>query len=426
MDSLTVLRDFTTRGELEKIKLSGDEFLFGDEYHFPCNIETAYRANQGSFYTLESLVFFVKNSHLKHAEYIQQVHSHKLQRVSLPERKTLLDYLESKVASTDAIELVIKPPVEEYHPEEPNFGAQNGFFSKRIRLDEIQEVNQNQNDPPLNYDIEMIKAIEKPLIDREALLECKNKNFESIIEVASKKDEERKIHFQATPGRGVKRSSDDKGFWKDTHDLGIDTTQSFINSRQKDGAKMGYPFSRGTNKSSSSISLIKGCGEGVPIIIVPSASQTLLNMYNAKDFLEDGVYYTPDSKAKDMVKKPECVTIQKKINKDKGVSTFEIRDKPSAFSIEDWSRVVAVFVLGKDWQFKDWPFKDHIEIFNKLIGFYLRFEDDSVESAKVVKQWNVRIISLSKHRRHQDKAAALEIWDRLEEFMRSRRSNSNF
>jgi hypothetical protein len=26
---------------------------------------------------------------------------------------------------------------------------------------------------------------------------------------------------------------------------------------------------------------------------------------------------------------------------------------------------VAVFVLGKEWQFKDWPFKDHVEIFNK-------------------------------------------------------------
>lgn len=33
--------------------------------------------------------------------------------------------------------------------------------------------------------------------------------------------------------------------------------------------------------------------------------------------------------------------------------------------------------------------------FYAVIGFYMRFEDDSVESAKIVKQWNVKIISVS-------------------------------
>ncbi|XP_076891677.1 uncharacterized protein LOC143543162 [Bidens hawaiensis] len=54
-----------------------------------------------------------------------------------------------------------------------------------------------------------------------------------------------------------------------------------------------------------------------------------------------------------------------------------------------------------------------------FLGFYMRFEDDSVESAKIVKQWNVKIISISKNKRHQDRAAALDVWDRLEEFVRS-------
>lgn len=56
------------------------------------------------------------------------------------------------------------------------------------------------------------------------------------------------------------------------------------------------------------------------------------------------------------------------------VGAYEVRDKPSALKADDWDRVVAVFVLGKEWQFKDWPFKDHVEIFNKgqfLISFFL-------------------------------------------------------
>ena len=93
----------------------------------------------------------------------------------------------------------------------------------------------------------------------------------------------------------------------------------------------------------------------------------------------------------------------------------------------------------------------------------MQFEDDSLDSVKIVKQWNVKIISvrnfflklyyfhvslvqllvetsilplfyplhfsffifspyapimqISKNKRHQDRAAALEVWDRLEEFV---------
>ncbi|EEE59636.1 hypothetical protein OsJ_12000 [Oryza sativa Japonica Group] len=169
-------------------------------------------------------------------------------------------------------------------------------------------------------------------------------------------------------------------------------------------------------------------GDGfVPIILVPSASQTLITIYNVREFLEDGVFVPSDERMRAMKGsgKPECVMVQKKLIRGEragaggGATTFEVRDKPASLKADDWARVVAVFVLGKEWQFKDWPFKDHVEIFNKVIGFYVRFEDDSVEAAKVVKQWNVKIISISKNKRHQDRTAALEVWERLEEFMRA-------
>ncbi|KAF2284240.1 hypothetical protein GH714_020039 [Hevea brasiliensis] len=92
--------------------------------------------------------------------------------------------------------------------------------------------------------------------------------------------------------------------------------------------------------------------------------------------------------------KPDCVTVQKKFSTDRNrvMTAYEVRDKPSALKAKDWDRFVAVFVLGKEWQFKDWPFEDHVEIFNKIIGFFMRFEDDSI----------------SKNKRHQDRAAPLE------------------
>lgn len=164
-------------------------------------------------------------------------------------------------------------------------------------------------------------------------------------------------------------------------------------------------------------------GEGVPIILVPHASQVLINLYNVKEFLEDGVYVPNDVKFKEFEAegvKPDCVTVQKKFGRDRVVRAYEVRDRVSGLKPEDWDRVVAAFVLGKEWQFKDWPFKDCVEIFDKILGFYMRFDDDSLDSAKTVKQWNVKIISIGRNKRHQDRAAALDVWERLEEFMRSR------
>jgi len=35
--------------------------------------------------------------------------------------------------------------------------------------------------------------------------------------------------------------------------------------------------------------------------------------------------------------------------------TFDIYDSVTSFTKNDWKRVVGVFVIGPDWQFKDWP-----------------------------------------------------------------------
>ncbi|XP_042517493.1 protein CDC73 homolog [Macadamia integrifolia] len=412
MDPLSALRDFTVRGELDKIVKVGDEFRFGNDYIFSCGAETAYRSKQGNLYTLETLVYYVKNHHIKHTEYLQNARTQKIPAVTLPDRKPLLEYLQGKVASNDAIEFVVPQnpraadpvpiDVEEYRPEDP------GLIGIRSPADEVEDEKSRVRVPEKVDYVSMIKSCERPLKDRELLLECRHRDFYSVLVASTRREEERqRMESQQRKDGLVAKSrlmgADDRGlgFWKDGEDMGYDSTPK---------PKMHLKGSK--------------IGEGVPIILVPSAFQTLITIYNVKEFLEDGVYIPTDVKVKQMKgAKPDCVTVQKKFSRDRVVTAYEVRDKPSSLKAEDWDRVVAVFVLGKEWQFKDWPFKDHVEIFNKIIGFFMRFEDDSVESAKMVKQWNVKIISISKNKRHQDRAAALEVWDRLEEFMRSRSHN---
>lgn len=204
--------------------------------------------------------------------------------------------------------------------------------------------------------IKKLRSIETPLKDREAMLECKHRDFYSVLLASTRRDEERQRvdSLQRKDGL-VAKNRIERGYGEE---------QGFDNTGPK--AKM----------------LLKGSkiGEGVPIILVPSAFQTLITIYNVKEFLEDGVYISTDVKVKQMKgAKPDCVTVQKKFSRDRTVTAYEVRDKPSSLKAEDWDRVVAVFVLGKEWQFKDWPFKDHVEIFNKskyilLFGISSSFE----------------------------------------------------
>ncbi|KAI3954835.1 hypothetical protein MKW92_025286 [Papaver armeniacum] len=379
MDPLSALRDFTIRGELDKIVKVNDEFRFGKDYSFPCSAETAYRSKQGNLYTIETLIYYIKNHHIKHTEYLQNARIQKIPSVTLPDRKPLLEYLQGKVLSNDAIEFVVPQhpkadsvpfDIEEYRPDDP------GMLRGDAQMGGDVEDDKTRVHEKIDY-VEKIRSMERPLKDRELLLECRQRDFYTVLVASTRREEERqRLESQQRKDGLVAKSrlmgSDDRGFWKDGEDAGK-------------------------------------IGEGVPIILVPSASQTLITIYNVKEFLEDGVFIPTDVKIKQM--------------QDRVVTAYEVRDKPSALKAEDWDRVVAVFVLGKEWQFKDWPFKDHVEIFNKIIGFFLRFEDDSIESAKIVKQWNVKIISISKNKRHQDKTAALEVWGKLEEFVRSRSHN---
>ncbi|KAL6637173.1 hypothetical protein ACP70R_024745 [Stipagrostis hirtigluma subsp. patula] len=378
MDPLAVLRDYADRGDLDKIIFSGDDILFGSDYSFPASTPTAFTSKQsGRPYPLSAAVFLAQHNDLKHTDFIQAARLRRIPPVSLPDRKTFLDFLRyghNSLPSADPLLPSSFPPQEPLlqHPPSPP-----------------PEDPVGADDAPTAA---QIRAQERPFKDRNSLLDARGRDFHALLTSALRRQDE----------------------------------------LRKGGGKDAAPSSR-HEPSAAAVAMAKPkvektLGEGVvPIILVPSASQTLITIYNVKEFLEDGVFVPSEERMRAMKGgKPESVTVQKKLIRGEragaagGAVSFEVRDKPASLKADDWGRVVAVFVLGKEWQFKDWPFKDHVEIFNRVIGFYVRFEDDSVEAAKVVKQWNVKIISISKNKRHQDRTAALEVWERLEEFMRAR------
>nr|CAD1841676.1 unnamed protein product [Ananas comosus var. bracteatus] len=355
----------------------GEEFRFGEggEYAFPCSAATAYRSKLGA--TTPSTPSSSSSA----------TTTSSTPTTSSPPASAASPPSPSPTAAPSSTTSSAAPPPP---PPSPSTSSPRPLeHSRGVSSDDPARAGDGDGD--VDY-VAMIRALERPLKDREALLACRNRDFLAVLAAATRREEERHR------AEALQRKD---GLVARTRLAGAAGPPA-----ASDAAAAAAAAAAGDDPVEPKPRMLLKAGkvgEGVPIILVPSASQTLITIYNVKEFLEDG-----------------RVTVQKKLSRDRAVAAYEVRDKPSALKPDDWDRVVAVFVLGKEWQFKDWPFKDHVEIFNKIIGFFVRFEDDSVESAKMVKQWNVKIISISKNKRHQDRAAALEVWDRLEAFMRSR------
>lgn len=109
----------------------------------------------------------------------------------------------------------------------------------------------------------------------------------------------------------------------------------------------------------------------VPIIIVPAAPTAIITMHNVKEFLDASKFVlAADAKAHQSTPKENRLSVER-INANGKIQTYQIIDNPARLSIEEWSRVSAVFVHGPTWQFKGWKWENPVEIFENGTS-YLR------------------------------------------------------
>ena len=106
----------------------------------------------------------------------------------------------------------------------------------------------------------LIRVLEKPLKDRETLLECRNKNFQHVIAIMNKREDEKR--GQQKKFRDTKRPFEEKGFGKD---LGEEFNMQ--NDGLKGNSRLSLALNTGFKFNSSSV------GEGLPIIIVPESQR---------------------------------------------------------------------------------------------------------------------------------------------------------
>lgn len=88
-------------------------------------------------------------------------------------------------------------------------------------------------------------------------------------------------------------------------------------------------------------------------------------MYNAKDILQDLKFVTQEEKKAAGSHRENEVLLQRRKDGNTTVP-YRVVDQPGKLTQQDWSRVVAVFVLGPQWQFKGFPWGGNpVDIFSK-------------------------------------------------------------
>lgn len=60
-----------------------------------------------------------------------------------------------------------------------------------------------------------------------------------------------------------------------------------------------------------------------------------------------------------------------------------------------------------------------METFSKVAGFYMHYSDEAVP--ELVKNWNVKMLSLHRSSRHKDGAVLLELFTYLDTFLKARK-----
>ena len=547
-DPLTLLRQFN----INKKEINEDEkYISFDSVSFLKSAKTNYiicRTTPKEHYTLEALLFLLKNVHLSHPIYVQRAGAAKVPVVRFPDRRDLLAFLNGEKESTQSIDksaplelpvqrassLASKRPLAEGTFEgskkartedgQARYDIQEWLASKlqdkkegavtteKIRkegkgglntvmsVEKIAEIKRKiitrkrgtiKGDDELGTGMleqapmaptaftaipDMETDVTKDIVMRERLLRTRTsvlqssgkvflKNVLAILQSVKAKEggkvgqnnqeqqpakkEAPEVAKKPAPAASYSRYDQERfGSHIDKGGFKIDTSATFHGlslESMKEGKSQKHssphPAINPPIKSPRPIpSSQKPSGlpqkreSKTPIIIVPAGTTSLISLLNVKDFLQDCKFISPEEKKRlGSIKETEVLLQRKKeivLNQQPQTVTVPLRvvEQPLKLTPSDWKRVVAVFVQGPLWQFKGWPSVlpdgSPVEIFTKIKGFHVKYDDISIDAN--VKKWDVEVLTISRNRRHMDRACALKFWEVLDKFMVKNKPNLRY
>mmetsp|Transcript_6388 Transcript_6388/g.18404 ORF Transcript_6388/g.18404 Transcript_6388/m.18404 type:complete len:487 (-) Transcript_6388:337-1797(-) len=486
MDPLQLLREWTMEGKLKQIKLDANRVEFGDSYSFKRDMLTSYKSEKakGPFYALDALLTFLRERSTPFPAYVQRAKEVGVRTVSYLDRKDVDAYLTGLTSTSEYIEQ--SAPELNFAELPQDAGADDTLepAAKRARLESGAAAGTSGPGSVATGTASTTESLmdavakgERRLRDRTSMLMVPHKSFASVLLKA--KDilvthgrsqgfgqDRAKAKPAAIP---VKRSNRTERSAPDTTlqsmgfaDISIQTygpgtnataatgsaapvtlppPQSAAGSRPEPSSAPRRPVllpnpkpapaapasrpSSGQKPARPSSSSIAGAA---PIIIVPKGFDTKLNMFNAKAFLEEGKFQKWEDAQAAGVRKSSKETFKRTIGRTKPV-VYHVTDAAPDKRDPTWRRVVAVFVQGKDWQFRGWPFKgveegDMVDSFSRMLAVYLAAPAEAVPPS--VRSWNCRIFRLHPSNRHGDMQLVRDFYEALDALLGARKSQLKY
>ncbi|KAJ1020760.1 hypothetical protein NDA16_004151 [Ustilago loliicola] len=175
-----------------------------------------------------------------------------------------------------------------------------------------------------------------------------------------------------------------------------------------------------------------------PIVVLSSSPTALLNMFNIKQFLEEGIFVPPEEarqKARGVADLVVSITSRGGSGAQGGTGVGIGRrilvvdsaeavtrlggSSASAPGTDPWNRVIAVFTTGQAWQFKTYKWNDPRELFKNVMGVYVRWHNEPQNPN--IKDWNVLELQVDRNKRHTDKQTVSLFWRQLESWTQRRK-----
>lgn len=150
-------------------------------------------------------------------------------------------------------------------------------------------------------------------------------------------------------------------------------------------------------------------------------------MANIKSFLEHG-QYIPAESSNSSSSSANILHMERlipSIDPARPIRVIVV-DTPENFKPEYWSRVVAVFTTGQEWQFKSYLWQKPTELFRNTLGVYVGWRGD--QPPETVRNWGRGVMSLqidkwtgpSPASRWRDREVVEGIWKGIEDNMRTK------
>eukprot|EP00123_Amoebidium_parasiticum_P017626 comp23920_c4_seq1/m.42210 comp23920_c4_seq1/g.42210 ORF comp23920_c4_seq1/g.42210 comp23920_c4_seq1/m.42210 type:complete len:485 (-) comp23920_c4_seq1:324-1778(-) len=477
-DPLQLLREYTVANK--PIKESGSALQFG-EYLVDKKVETNWKATSSGYYTLEALWFVWKTSSLAHANYVVQAKQKDTQIVTLVDKKGIISYLKGETdtnPSIDVTKIVIttlskKRPAdgdradaakrnrhddarrqarEATSQEASSTAVSVKPLGEKLTSDKVAELKarvaaNRQKDirAPTQKDGQAvsvgalsgpIKAIlerERPLRTRDSILRSRGKSFEGVIkvweQVRQKEEATKKAQERAKQPAYNRYDAPGDNVWKEhgaaTDEFDIDTTGGYLSrpnpttSTAKPATTKAPPIHRVPSRPEK-----PRPDDGIPIILVPNATTSLVSIYNIKQLLQDFQFITTDEVQKEQPQKPRKVTLTRPNANSENV-VFYVYDDTTRFTEHEWNRVVACFTHGAMWQFKGWPWGgEPSSIFNHVLGVHVMYDDKLAKITENIQKWQVKLLKVNRSKRYLDKTAALFFWQELDMFWSKRSTHT--